>query len=193
MRDYVRKYSIGTNPRNPSFLPDVCRVSKHTLRETMEVFLEGTIFQVCSIEQNQVVHTFLSHAFNGFASVRGLHFAFFDCFPQGFGLNADLELAVRCSGLQELRLSFHNRKLFQWVRDNGDYVGAPRPAQEMWDYYELRRVLDAGVRFQKLTILRKGWGNEFADLAALDLAAFVARKFLEEKNRGVGTEVVGNK
>ncbi|KAF3044579.1 hypothetical protein E8E11_008171 [Didymella keratinophila] len=139
------------------------------------------MFQVCAIEQNQFMHSFLSLAPKGFEYMRRLQFAFFDCFPTGLALNADLELAVRCPGLQELQLSFHDNKLFILHSVDCSYVSAARPAQEIWEYYKMDRLLDFGVHFKKVTILRKGYGNQFADRAALELARFVMLKFQEDK------------
>jgi len=147
------------------------------------------MFQVCAIEQNQFMHSFLGLAPKGFQSVRRLQFAFFDCFPAGFAQNADLELAIRCPGVQELQLSFHDNKL---CSVNGNYTVPPRPTQEMWDYYRMAWLLDFGVRFGKVTIMRKGHGNRPADRAALELARLVMLEFREEKGRQVEARVSGN-
>lgn len=47
----------------------------------------------------------------------------------------------------------------------------------MWEYYNMHWLLDFGVCFMKVTILRKGHGNREADRAALELARFVMLKF----------------
>lgn len=193
VRNFVRKNIFGTSPRDPSFLPKVCRVSNFTRQETIEVFLQRTLFHICAIEQNRFMHSFLNHAPNGFGAVRRLQFAFFDCFPSGFDMNADLELAVRCPGLQELQISFHDKKLFRWSGPDDDAVALPRLAQEMWNYYKMDRMLEFGVCFKKVTILRKGYGSDYADRAALELARFVTHKFQEVKGRRVHAGVVGNR
>jgi hypothetical protein len=191
VRNYVRRDTIGADPRNPSFLPTVCRVSQATYRETIEVFLQGTTFRTNSIQQNHFMHAFLSHAPNGFASVRTLAFAFFDCFPPGFDQNADLELAVRCTGLQEIRLSFHDNKLVHWVAPH-DTAGLqePRPASEMWDYYKMDRLFEGGNRLRKVVLIHRGWGVAPAGQALLNFAALIEHKFLEERSRVVDTEVI---
>ncbi|KAJ4409918.1 hypothetical protein N0V91_002394 [Didymella pomorum] len=122
VRIFVRKNTIDTDPSNPSFLPKACRVSKFMQQEPVEVFLHGTVFQVCAIEQNQSIHSFLNLAPKGFEYVRRLQFAFFDCFLVGFALKADLELAIRCPGLQELQITFHDNKL---IYVDGKYIVAP--------------------------------------------------------------------
>jgi hypothetical protein len=193
VRNYMRNNTVGTSPHNPSFLPKACRVSKFTQKETLEVFLHGKMFQVCAIRQNRFMHSLLGLAPAGFESVRRLQFAFFDCFPAGFDLNADLELAASCPGLQEMQISFHDSQLYCSRFVNSDYMHTPRPVNEMWDYYKIDRLLDFGVRFKKVTILRKGHGNQLADYAALDLARFVTLKFQEEKGRHVEAKVLGNK
>ncbi|KAF3037465.1 hypothetical protein E8E12_002623 [Didymella heteroderae] len=193
VRNYIGKYTIGTSPRNPSFLTKACQVSKFTRQETLEVFIQGSMFQVCAIEQNRFMHSFLSITPKGFASMRRLQFAFFDCFPTGFDLNADLELAVCCPGLPELQISFHDKKPVNWRVVNDDFIGVSRPEKEMWDYYKMHRLLGSGVRFRTVSILRKAYGNQLADRASLKLARFVTLKFQEEKGRHVEARVVGNK
>jgi hypothetical protein len=46
----------------------------------------------------------------------------------------------------------------------------------MREYYNMHWLLDFGVCFTKVTILRKGHGNREADRAALELARFVMLK-----------------
>lgn len=192
LRGFVQPNTIGPNPKRPPFLPAVCRVSVYTFEETLGVFLRNTNFLMHNIAQNRFFDAFLTKV-DGFRSIRTLSFGYFDCFPSGFERNADLELAARCPGLQELSSSFHANQLEIFEDEAGDpsFGLLPREPDEMWSHYRMDRLLDC-EQLEVIKINHKGWrSNANTVFAAEGLATRIAREFLVRKGRVVGAEIMG--
>lgn len=138
---------------------------KKTRAETICTFLRGTTFVVCSIEDNENLTTFLASVPGGFQSIRGQRFDYFGRLPPDMTQNMDLELAVLCVGLLELKLAMHNDVLVS------------RSVEAAWTYYKLDRLLDCG-RLTKVTIQAMGYYIEAAaDQAARGLATLIKNGF----------------
>jgi hypothetical protein len=143
----IREFLKATNNiERPNFLPPLCRVSKSTQVETIGVYLRGSTFMVASFPDNRLLVDFLRIVPKGYETIRSIHFAFFDCFPgtMKFAQNADLELAVRCTGLHTVKLTFHMSRLTYSLKPNAydEWQDYPRSIDEIWSFYKIRRPLE---------------------------------------------------
>ena len=184
IREFLKRQS---NVARPSFLPSICRLSKSTMGETIRVYIRGSTFMVASIHDNRFLDAFVQTVDKGYEAIRSIHFAFFDCFPGTFPQNADLELAVRCSGLHTVKLSFHVQKLTIWVLE-GDYDDGltryPRPVNEIWTHYKFSRLLDC-ANLQKLIIERKGGHNYAGHEASEKLGDHIKAEYKVKHGREI--------
>ncbi|KAF9691493.1 hypothetical protein EKO04_010237 [Ascochyta lentis] len=165
----LRWYCQHNYQSNPPFLPSICRLSNYTHAETVRTFLRGTMFVSSSIADNNSLTGFLALIPGGFASIRGLYFDYFGRLPPNVAQNMDLELAVRCTGLRELKILMHNDVL------------ASRPAQVAWTYYYFNRLLDCG-NVGKVTIATMGYYNVTAAAAVVVLWKWWLTKLLFPRN-----------
>ncbi|KAJ4334531.1 hypothetical protein N0V95_009142 [Ascochyta clinopodiicola] len=178
----LRKFRT-TDATIAPFLPTVCHLSRDTRMEAIHVFLRSSRFFICSYRENQYLSAFLS-LHDGYRSVRGLHFEFFDYFSSRLGqqsdTNADLELCVLSTGLRELCLRLHNRRLDREVRQTqyGEkWRYFPVPVQDIWDFYKLDRLTSCRS-LTKVTILRKGCASAAGNQTAAELVARIKDEFL---------------
>lgn len=142
LREYAK---VGDNPLSRKFLPAICSVSEATKEEIIAVVAEGSKFMVASINDNTFPQTFLKAAPGRLELFRDLSFDFFSRFPSGYEKNADLELAVFCSGLCKIKLRFHFEPLTYFVMENEDNMTMSRPAHspdQPFDHFKLQRLLD---------------------------------------------------
>jgi hypothetical protein len=99
----------GADPRYPSFLPKLCRVSEATRLEVGLFFIRNTEFgllypQHC-IYFAQFLRTFPAN--DGFAAIRRLDFQLFSRHrPDAGQTNAYIELMKKCEGVTEVRMKF---------------------------------------------------------------------------------------
>jgi hypothetical protein len=144
IRDYVK---IADDPLIPKFLPRICDVSEETREETIAVLIEGSKFMIASLRDNTFLQTFFKpKGMTGRLELcRDLSFDFFSRFPNGYEKNADLELAVACTSLKTIKLTFHHEPLTRYVLE-GDYdeglTRYPRSADQVFEQFKLRRLLD---------------------------------------------------
>lgn len=184
IRDFLKK---PNNNARPTFLPSMCRISKSTMSETIGVYIRGSQFSIASIHDNRFLDGFLQTVSKGYDNIRTIHFAFFDCFPPNYPQNADLELAVRCSGLHTIKLTFHVERLRIWVLD-GEYddglTGYPRPLNEMWTHYKFVRLTECN-NLQKVVLERKGRSVDAAVGASRTLGNHIKEEYKAKHNREI--------
>ncbi|KAH7081246.1 hypothetical protein BKA63DRAFT_530367 [Paraphoma chrysanthemicola] len=187
IRDSVKRKD---NPKRPRFLPKLCFISKMTYNEVVAVFMQNSKFMIASIHDNVFFRNFIASVENGPKHVRELHLDFFDCFPdydkegKRFPVNSDLELAVACTGLETLQMTFKHWRLEddpKYDEINEDFVQSHKTVPELVDKYRLLRLLDCG----KLRTIRRdgcrGYGGPLTNLH--DLAAWVEAEFAKKNHR----------
>jgi hypothetical protein len=189
VRDYVK---APNKVERPYFLPPMCRVSKSTMSETTGVFVRNSEFMIASYNDNLLLDSYLKTVPKGYEAIRLIHFAFFDCFPEGFPQNADLELAVRCTGLRTIKIRFHSTRLIVWVL-LGDYDDGltcrPRRIDEMWAHYKFARLLEC-VNLQNLIIERKGCNLDAALEASENLGIRIQEEYLRKNQRTLNVTLI---
>jgi hypothetical protein len=152
------------------------------MSETTGVFVRNSEFMIASYNDNLLLDGFLKTVLKGYGAIRSIHFAFFDCFPEGFPQNADLELAVRCTGLRTIKIRFHSTRLIVWVL-LGDYddglTSRPRRIDEMWAHYKFARLLEC-VNLQNLIVERKGRNLDAALEASENLGIRIQEEYLRK-------------
>ncbi|KAH7091552.1 hypothetical protein FB567DRAFT_546265 [Paraphoma chrysanthemicola] len=187
IRDSVKRKD---SPERPRFLPKLCFISKTTYNEIVAVFMRNSKFMIASINDNVFFRNFIASVENGPKHVRELHLDFFDCFPdydrdgKRFPVNSDLELAVSCTGLETLQMTFKHWRLhneigfFDIIEDD---MPSQKKVHELVDKYRLHRLLDCG----KLRTIRwdgcRGYGGPLQNLH--DLAAWVEAEFAKKNHR----------
>ncbi|KAF1915768.1 hypothetical protein BDU57DRAFT_450389 [Ampelomyces quisqualis] len=186
----IREFLKTTNnTERPNFLPPLCRISKSTKNETIGVYLRGSKFMVASFLDNRLLDGFLQTAPKAYEAIRSIHFAFFDCYPgpEMFEKNSDLELAVRCTGLRSVKLTFHMSRLCDLVKrdpyDDGEYY--PRSVEDMWTYYKLARLMDC-ENLENVDIQRKGRSRRAVECGVTvsqDLGVRIKAEY-DEKHHG---------
>jgi hypothetical protein len=182
VHDYVK---APNKMERPYFLPPMCRVSKSTMSETTGVFVRNSQFMIASYNDNLLLDGFLKTMPKGYEAIRSIHFAFFDCFPEGFPQNADLELAVRCTGLRNIKMRFHSTRLITWVllgNYNDGLTSCPRRIDNMWAHYKFARLLDC-VNLETLIIERKGHNLEVALEVSENLGVRIQEEYLLKHQR----------
>ncbi|KAF2023843.1 hypothetical protein EK21DRAFT_94575 [Setomelanomma holmii] len=147
----------------PPFLPTACRVSKSTKDETFGVFMRNSKFMVASIADN-TLRTFVAQIEKGHDDIRELYFDFFDCFGRHHETvekNADLELAVDCTGLHTLRLTFARKWLGMLVKPDpySDLTLFPHTVDSLVGIYRLRRLLACGDNLRKIYFDGLSWDS----------------------------------
>ncbi|KAH7081247.1 hypothetical protein BKA63DRAFT_599618 [Paraphoma chrysanthemicola] len=183
----IREFRRASNNiSRQNFLPPLCRISGVLKDEIIGVYLRNSMFMVAAFEDNRFLDGFLQTVKKGYESVRSIHFAFFDCFRADFPENADLELAVRCTGIRTIRITFHTSRLTIWVLE-GDYdldglTGYPRPVDEIWSHYRLARLLDCKM-LKEVIIERKGRRPDHAIQAADNLGCRIKQEYEAKHHR----------
>jgi hypothetical protein len=175
LREYVK---VNDDPLSPKFLPAICSVSEITKEEIIAVFVEGSKFMVASINDNTFLQTFLKAAPGRLELCRDLSFDFFSRFPSRYEKNADLELAVLCSGLRTIKLTFHFEPLTYFVMSNEDNMTLSRRARspdQLSEHFKLQRLLDCRS-LKSITIEQNSEVVE-AVRAANDLGELIRIKF----------------
>jgi hypothetical protein len=184
IREFTRQ-GAKNNIERPNFLPPMCRLSKSTMLETIGVYVRNSTFMIASIHDNCLLDGFLQTVSRGFETIRSIHFAFFDCFPNGYPQNADLELAIKCTGLHTIKITFHLSRLQIWVLE-GDYedglTGVPRPVDEVWAHYKMPRLLDC-KNLQNIDIERKGRYVSHSVLASEQLGGRIKEEYSRKHGR----------
>jgi hypothetical protein len=117
--------------------------------------------------------------------MRSFHFVFFDCFPTGYPENANLELAVRCTALHTIKITFRVSRLQIWVLE-GDYedgpMGYPQPVDQIWVHCKLSCLLNCN-NLQKIDIERKGRYVDHSVLALEGLEDHIKTKYSKKHGR----------
>lgn len=92
--------------------------------------------------------------------------------------NADLELSVRCTGLQYIKFRMHNRRLQYHVDPyDADEETLPVPVEDLWDHYMMHRLV-ACEKVVKVIILLKGRCSDASEGSASMLVAKIKDEFL---------------
>jgi hypothetical protein len=142
---------------------------------------------VASFIDNRFLDNLLQAMSKGHKAILSVHFAFFDCYPSGFPKNADLELAVRCTGLRTIKLTFHSTRLFARVfmgENEGGFTSCPRPTDEMWSHYKFDRLLDC-MNLQNVVIERKGRTIDAALKSSEDLSKRIQAEYAQKHQRSL--------
>lgn len=165
-------------------VPRMCRVSNITRYETVGVYLRNYVVIIASIKHNQHFESFLQTVRKGYEAIRSIHFTHFAFFPTGYPQNVDLELAVRCTALHTIKLTFDVWKLEDWrsVGDNGGLTFSPRRVDEMWTHYKFDRLLDCH-NLRNLRIEIKGDLNGNVLVASKSLGARIVAEFSARHQR----------
>lgn len=179
LRDFV---SSDTKSFKCDIVPSFCYISKQTLEEVVAVVIQGSQFMVASITDNELLHAFLGAAPGRFRLCRQLNFDYFGRFPENLPINKDLKLAVACSGLLTIKLTFHADAITSWVRIDGYEDGMTRhpcTADYIFSKYKLNRPLDCN-KLRKIIIQSTGSGLGAAKEAAEELGQMLEHKFVSK-------------
>ena len=177
IREYVK---YGDDYEYPMFLHSLYSLSKETAEEIVAVVIENSTFMVASFADNTFLQAFLGAVPGRLQLCRQLNFDYFGRFP-GFDKNADLELAVMCSGLHTIELTFHYDTLTWNKLVGGDYYDeiferCPRPVEELFDAFRLKRLLDCDM-LQTVIIEHVGGEVDAAVRAAQGLGDLLIKGF----------------
>lgn len=145
-------------------LPGICRMSNKLYVETVQEFLRSTKFVSSSIDNNTALTEFLGSVPGGFECVRELYFDYFSRLKSTAMHNMNLELAVRCTSLRELKIMMHNLEM------------GLRTVQAAWTYYIFDRLLGCRCLI-KVTIYTMGWYDPVATGNTLDLSVLIEQGF----------------
>lgn len=186
IRDSVK---MGDSAKRPWFLPQLCFFSNATKDEIIAVFMRNSVFMIASIHDNRFFREFIASVLDGPKHVRELHFDFFDCFPDydkegnKIALNSDLELAVHCTGLSTIRMTFARWRLQveECDEENEQDADRDRTVAVLVEKYRLRRLLDCGNLRKIHWAGRYGYGWPVRVLT--DLANWVEAEFAKKNHR----------
>jgi hypothetical protein len=103
IREYVKHRDDHTYPK---LLPSLCSLAEESAEEIVAGIIENSTFMVASFADNTFLQAFLGVVPGRLQLCRQLNFDYFGRFPGNFDNNADLELAVKCSGLHTIKLTF---------------------------------------------------------------------------------------
>ncbi|KAG9186082.1 hypothetical protein G6011_02638 [Alternaria panax] len=184
VRDAVKR---GDDPTRPRFLPALCFTSKKTFEETVVSFINASKFLVCSYDDNLFLHAFLKAVDGRFEQVRQLDLEFFSRYKGDTTENADLELAVKCTGLRTIKLGFHKEELtFYLLEDEYEMQCSTQPcaATDLFSKYKLERLLDCGM-LVTIIIEHSGYFSEAAEEAAAELGRMLEQKFAAKASKQV--------
>jgi hypothetical protein len=165
-------------------MPPMCRISNSTRCETVGVYLRGSVVMIASIRHNQHFESFLQTVRKGYEAIRSIHFTHFAFCPTGYLQNVDLELAVRCTTLHTIKLTFDMYTLEFWNLggNNDELTCSPRRVEEMWTHYKFDRLLDCH-NLRNLEIEHKEYSNEIAWVATESLGARIVAEFSARHQR----------
>jgi hypothetical protein len=162
------------------------------MSETTGVFVRHSEIMVASFNDNRLLDGFLQTMSKGYEAIRTVHFAFFDCFPKGFDKNADLELAVRCTGLRTIKVRFHSSQLITWVLE-GDYDDGPtayaRSVDEMWAHYKFARLMEC-MNLQTVIIERKSRTMDAALQVSELLGVHIQQEYMLKHQHSLNVSLV---
>ncbi|KAF2846720.1 hypothetical protein T440DRAFT_540784 [Plenodomus tracheiphilus IPT5] len=116
-------------------LPPTHLVSPQLSEEIIAATLEETTYVICSINDNKKLRAFLDALPRRYASIRCLSFAYFCRFPSDLEQNQDLELAILCTGLHTIKMTFHVDTLVDYS------IGEALKPEGLFEYYKLERLL----------------------------------------------------
>ena len=178
VRDAVKR---GDNPKKPRFLPVLCFTSKKTFEETVVNFIITSKILVCSYNDNLFLRAFLEAENGRFEQVRQLDFEFFSRYKGDTTENADLELAVQCTGLRIIKLGFHKEELTYYRLDDDSDMWLqcstqPNKAADLFSKYKLERLLDCDM-LETIIIEHSGYFSLTAEAVAAELGAMLRGKF----------------
>jgi hypothetical protein len=186
VRDAVER---GDDPKKPRFLPVLCFTSKETVEETVVNFIIASKILVCSDNGNLFLRAFLEAENGRFEQVRQLDFEFFSRYEGNTTENADLELAVQCTGLRIIKLGFHKEELtyYRLVEDSDMLLQCstePNKATDLFSKYKLERLLDCGM-LETIIIEHSGYFSPTAEAVAAELGAMLRGKFAAKVSKQV--------
>jgi hypothetical protein len=178
VRDAVKR---GDDPKKPRFLPVLCFTSKKTFEETVANFIIASKILVCSYNDNLFLRAFLEAENGRFEQVRQLDFEFFSRYKRDTTENADLELAVQCTGLRIIKLGFHKEELTYYRLDDDSDMWLqcstqPNKAADLFSKYKLERLLDCDM-LETIIIEHSGYFSLTAEAVAAELGAMLREKF----------------
>lgn len=157
---------IGEDIRKPTFLPPICYMSEQTMEETIAAVIEGSVIIIESFDDNVLLRAFLNLAPGRNGVIRQLNFDSFSRCPEGLPVNQDLELAVRCTGLRTIKLTFDEKDLTRNVLIDETYgyrVQIPKNPEDLYAEYKLERLLDCKM-LSLIIITQCGWKSEPEDV-----------------------------
>ncbi|RYN91306.1 hypothetical protein AA0119_g10513 [Alternaria tenuissima] len=174
VRDAVKR---GDDPKKPGLLPVLCFTSKKTFEETVVSFIIASKILVCSYNDNLFLRAFLEAEKGRFEQVRQLDFEFFSRYEGNTTKNADLELAVQCTGLRIIKLGFHKEELTYYrLVDDSDMLlqcsTQPYKATDLFSKYKLERLLDCDM-LETIIIEHSGYFSLTAEAVAEELGAML--------------------
>ena len=178
VRDAVKR---GDDPKKPGFLPVLCFTSKKTFEETVANFIIASKILVCSYNDNLFLRAFLEAENGRFEQVRQLDLKFFSRYKGNTIENADLELAVQCTGLRIIKLGFHKEELTYYrLDDDSDMLlqcsTQPNKAADLFSKYKLERLLDCDM-LETIIIEHSGYFSLTAEAVAAELGVMLRGKF----------------
>ncbi|KAF2867512.1 hypothetical protein BDV95DRAFT_610901 [Massariosphaeria phaeospora] len=195
---YVAQH-VTSNIYRPSFLPTICHVSHEVLVEAAPVYLRHVnAIIISSWAGNQFFTGFLETLPDdtGYKAIKGLRFPFFDFF-RGAEVNADLELAAKCTGLENLHFRFNVRQLTKgnpkietpYDRDAfNEFV--PMTVEEIVEFYKFEQIFDCtNLRTIAWTRMASSYvlNNTEGDLSGVvsRLAAWIEAEFWERNGQTI--------